>query len=160
MAAAASSSPGCGHSGSRRAIVPSRTGENRNGFLALEELESIRIGRDNISPWSIPKEALLHEPAEDQVFQSMKGAGHERRIHANRELRPEEQRALRELQDEARERDLAFLPSVSVQATRWLVHAQGCQSKVLEGMLRTNAWRLEYFGKGPIKDSQATRSRR
>lgn len=164
MAAAEPSSPGRTRSGSRRAIVPSRTSESRNGFLALEELEPIRVSRDNVPPWSIPKEALLHEPAEDQVFQSVEGAKHERRIHANIELRPEEQKNLRKVQDEARERDLAFLPSVSVQATRWLVHADNkrgtgewtprATDEVLKGMQRTNDWRVEYFGKGPIKDTQ------
>mmetsp|Transcript_39253 Transcript_39253/g.108150 ORF Transcript_39253/g.108150 Transcript_39253/m.108150 type:complete len:494 (-) Transcript_39253:242-1723(-) len=123
-----------------------------NGFYSLPEPEAITVSEENIARLSLPQQALTYEPPEDLVVYKFKNGDKERKIHCHTELTEVELKQLSDMQREAIRQNLAFFPSVSVMATRYLSRARGDVKKALQLMTSTQEWRTKYFGSGPISD--------
>lgn len=124
------------------------------GFRTVPDLETIVLSADNISPFSLPQEALSFEPDESVVISHFANGDEERKIHCNIELRKDEQDKLNELRELATKKEVVVSPAITVQATRYIsaTRAEGIEV-ALESMKLTHQWRQAYFAKGPIADS-------
>jgi len=124
-----------------------------NGFATLPEADAIQIDSLGEACFLLPEEALTFKPRPSDIISTFKNGDQERKIHHNVELHEAERRPLQELQKLARTRGISFSPSVARAATRYLSHAKGDPHRALKLMQATQAWRLEYFGNGPITDA-------
>jgi len=126
-----------------------------NGFLALPELEVIRIDdATNIAPFSLPQEALTFMPDADVIAQTFSNGESERMIHCNIELNDQEQSSLRRCREEATRRGLSFLPVVSIAASRYVMDSHGDIDAAIEQMQQVQNWYLDFFKDGPIVDTE------
>lgn len=125
-----------------------------NGFSAVSDLTPLSIAEDNVAPFSLPQEALTFQPDDLALISKFTGGDQERKIHCNIELRPEEFERLKALQDEAKRQDRTYYNSITVMATRYISYARGNEKKAVAMMDETQQWRTEYFGKGPLVDSE------
>lgn len=125
-----------------------------NGFSALPDLEFIKVSEEHAAAFSLPQEALDFEPDELTLISKFSGGDQERKIHCNMELRPDEIAQLKALQEEARRLDRSYYTSITVMATRYISYARGNPQKAIAMMDETQAWRTEYFGKGPLDSAQ------
>lgn len=124
-----------------------------NGFRSLPEPTSIEVDPQNIAPFTMPQEALTFFPDANAQVSRFRNGDKERKIHCNIELEPTEIEELQLLQREAEEAKAAFMPALSVAATRYLSHARGDHKKALKMMEATQEWRQSYFGEGPLRDT-------
>jgi len=122
----------------------------RNGFRTKPEIDVIRVSERNIPGFVLPLEALTYEPPKAQTFVTFPNGDSERMIHCNIALNAEEIRQLAELRARAERASLAFSPSVSVAATRFICDTRGDVPKALEKMRKSQAWREKFFSDGPI----------
>lgn len=104
------------------------------------------------SAFTMPLEAITYQPPEDQTLARFANGDSERMIHCNIELQPEEVKQLQELRSLAEQRNLAFSPSVSVAATRFISDARGDIPLALDKMILSQAWREAFFKDGPTTD--------
>jgi len=125
-----------------------------NGFTAVDDLQPLDIQEDNIAPFSLPQEALTFVPDDLALISQFAGGDQERKIHCNLELRPDEFEQVKALQEEAKRLGRAYYTSITVMATRYISYARGNAPKAIAMMDETQAWRTEYFGKGPLSDAQ------
>jgi len=129
------------------------SGAMANGFRTVPELDPVSVREENISPFSLPAEALTFSPPPDAVICTFKNGDKERKIYCNVEYQAQEMDLLKRLQKDAREQGVAFYPSVAAMATRYLSRARGDVKKALKLMQATQEWRRQYFKEGPISDA-------
>lgn len=125
-----------------------------NGFETIPEEPALQCSEKYIAPYTLPQEALIFVPTPEDAVCIFKNGDKERKIHNNIELDEDEKKALEMLQQEAKRQGQKFLPSITAMATRFLSRARGDPVKAVALMLATQAWRLEYFGAGPVRDDQ------
>eukprot|EP00443_Scrippsiella_acuminata_P015794 CAMPEP_0115189120 /NCGR_PEP_ID=MMETSP0270-20121206/11357_1 /TAXON_ID=71861 /ORGANISM="Scrippsiella trochoidea, Strain CCMP3099" /LENGTH=454 /DNA_ID=CAMNT_0002602313 /DNA_START=64 /DNA_END=1428 /DNA_ORIENTATION=- len=125
-----------------------------NGFRIMPEKPCLEVKDEkNIAPFSLPVEAFSFKPQGDAIITQFKNGDRERKIHCNIELEEQELDQLSKLQEAVRQQGLQFLPSIAAMATRYLSRARGDPTKAIKLMQATQEWRLSYFQKGPISDS-------
>lgn len=124
-----------------------------NGFSAVVDPAPISVAEHNIAPYSLPQEALTFRPDDEALISRFKNNDKERKIHCNLELTSEELQNLKNVQNEAAKLGRNYYVSITVMATRYISYARGDTAKAIKLMDETQAWRTEYFGKGPIRDS-------
>eukprot|EP00927_Polykrikos_kofoidii_P070504 TRINITY_DN6685_c0_g1_i1.p1 TRINITY_DN6685_c0_g1~~TRINITY_DN6685_c0_g1_i1.p1 ORF type:complete len:526 (+),score=59.60 TRINITY_DN6685_c0_g1_i1:125-1702(+) len=123
-----------------------------NGFFMRDEPASLSVAKENIAEFSLPQEALSYEPSEDLITHQFSNGDSERKIHCNTELTKVELGQLKQMQENARSKQLVFYPSVCVMASRFISRARGDVTKALALMSDTQAWRETFFQTGPIAD--------
>ena len=121
-----------------------------NGFDTLPEPVSIEVQDCNVAPFSLPQECLNYVPDPNAVVLKFQNGESERMISCNTELSKDELSMLRKCQEEAARQKLAFLPSISIAAVRYLGDI-GDVEEALKKMQENQAWRLSYFQK-PLQD--------
>jgi|Transcript_102660 hypothetical protein len=124
-----------------------------NGFNAVADPPPISVAEENIAPYSFPGEAFNFSPEDAALFSRFKNNDKERKIHCNIELTAEELQNLKNVQNEAAKLGRNYYVSITVMATRYISYARGDTAKAIKLMDETQAWRTQYFGNGPIKDS-------
>eukprot|EP00927_Polykrikos_kofoidii_P060223 TRINITY_DN55269_c0_g1_i1.p1 TRINITY_DN55269_c0_g1~~TRINITY_DN55269_c0_g1_i1.p1 ORF type:complete len:492 (+),score=54.64 TRINITY_DN55269_c0_g1_i1:150-1625(+) len=125
----------------------------RNGFFVRDEPPSLVVAQENVAVYSWPEEMLRFTPSAELITHKFPNGDCERKIHCNTELSVVEMEQLKVLQDEARQANMVFYPSVSVMATRFLSRGRGDAKRALTLMTETQAWREKYFSGGPIVDA-------
>lgn len=125
-----------------------------NGFHFVEEIPALEVADANISPYSLASECLSWDPPRDTVITPFKNGDSERKIHCNIELEDKELEDLKALQKEAKAQGKAFVPSITVMATRYLSRARADPKKALKLMQATQEWRETFFKNGPVADTQ------
>mmetsp|Transcript_17618 Transcript_17618/g.41380 ORF Transcript_17618/g.41380 Transcript_17618/m.41380 type:complete len:459 (+) Transcript_17618:71-1447(+) len=124
------------------------------GFPCCPEPESLRIQADRIAPFTLPVEALSFNPTAEMVVYQFRNGDKERKIHCNVKLTDQEHEQLRLLREEVRRKAVTFMPSIAVMATRFISRARGDIHKALKLMEATNTWRHNFFGNGPVMDTE------
>lgn len=124
-----------------------------NGFSAIVDPPPLDVADANIAPFSFPQELFTFKPEDAALISRFKNNDKERKIHCNIELTAEELQNLKNVQNEAAKLGRSYYVSITVMATRYISYARGDVTKAIKLMDETQAWRTEYFGKGPIKDS-------
>jgi hypothetical protein len=131
-----------------------RDGMMLNGFTTIKEGPALSCRESNVAQFTLPQEALVFQPQSEDTVCLFKNGDKERKIHNNIKLDEKEQADLLALQQEAKEQNCAFLPSITAMATRFLSRARGDPKKAVTLMQATQDWRLEYFKAGPVADEQ------
>lgn len=121
-----------------------------DGFDTLPEPVSIEVQDCNVAPFSLPQECLNYVPDPNAVVLKFQNGESERMISCNTELSKDELSMLRKCQEEAARQKLAFLPSISIAAVRYLGDI-GDVEEAVKKMHENQAWRLSYFQK-PLQD--------
>eukprot|EP00434_Breviolum_minutum_P001505 symbB.v1.2.001328.t1/scaffold57.1/size370615/37 len=121
-----------------------------DGFDTLPEPVSIEVEDCNVAPFSLPQECLNYVPDPNAVVLKFQNGESERMISCNTELSKDELSMLRKCQEEAARQKLAFLPSISIAAVRYLGDI-GDVEEAVKKMQENQAWRLSYFQK-PLQD--------
>lgn len=124
-----------------------------NGFSAVADPPPLQIAEDNVARFSLPQEALNFEPDDLALISKFAGGDQERKIHCNMELRPDELERFNALQAEAKRLGRTYFASITVMATRYISYARGKTDKAIAMMDETQAWRTDYFGKGPLTET-------
>ena len=119
-------------------------------FEMLPEPTTIEVQEGNFAPFSLPQECLSYVPKPEEVVLSFQNGESERMISCNIELSKDELSMLQKCREEAARQGLAFLPSVTVAAVRYLNDVGDLQG-ALQKMQENQAWRLKYFQK-PLHD--------
>lgn len=116
----------------------------KNGFVVRSpDPDLIEVREDYVAAFSLPEEALAFEPQEDVIW-SRFGGSVERTIHCNVKLSEEERLNLEKLQLAAKAQNSDFLPSVSINATRYLSNTHGNIEEALALMDEAQRWRTRY----------------
>lgn len=126
-----------------------------NGFRTRPSVDLIRVDERNIHPFALPLEALTYEPPAEQAFAIFPNGDSERMVHCSTALGEQELVQLSELRALADRDGLAFSPSISVAATRFIGDARGDLPLALEKMCKSQAWRENFLASigGPITDA-------
>eukprot|EP00931_Biecheleriopsis_adriatica_P061191 TRINITY_DN3678_c0_g1_i1.p1 TRINITY_DN3678_c0_g1~~TRINITY_DN3678_c0_g1_i1.p1 ORF type:complete len:484 (+),score=123.15 TRINITY_DN3678_c0_g1_i1:208-1659(+) len=132
----------------------SKKGPIMDGFRTIAEPAYISVKDENISPLTLPFEALTFQPTDDMIISHFKNGDKERKIYCNIETSEEEKENMRRLQEEAKAQGLEYFPSIVIMAGRFLSRARGDPHKALKLMQATQEWKAEYFKDGPVVDSQ------
>ena len=119
-------------------------------FAMLPEPTTIEVQEGNFAPFSLPQECLSYVPKPEAVVLSFDNGESERMISCNIELSKDELSMLQKCREEAARQGLAFLPSITVAAVRYLNDVGDVQG-ALQRMQENQAWRLNYFQK-PLHD--------
>lgn len=138
----------------RSYTMPARVmqGQMYNGFKSFNEAPAFACKEENISPFTLPQEALSYEPHPDAVITAWANGDSERKIHCNLPLQQPELERLAMLRGEARAEGVEFSPTVIAMATRFLSRARMDPKKALKLMKATQDWRNDYFKDGPVTD--------
>lgn len=137
---------------SSRKVSLSGTRRTENGFAVMRELLTLVVQDSYIAPFSLPEEALSFEAKDSDIMARFRNGDAERMIFCNTPLTDQEQRWLATCRREAERLQLVLLPSLTVAAGRFLGDVHGDHHVALKRMLEAQAWRLEYFRNGPIRD--------
>lgn len=122
-----------------------------NGFKTIAEIPSLECDPVKwCAPWTLPPEALIHEPSPEATVTKFKNGDSERKIHNNTQLSASEIERLQGMRNEAKTMGVDFYPSVTSMATRFLSRARMDSRKAVKLMKDTQDWRKEYFAAGPI----------
>jgi len=116
-----------------------------NGFDTVVDVETFELSEKYVAPFSLPQEVLSFEPDAGTIVHTFKNGDRERKLHLNTELREDEKELLRQLREKARDQGVAFMPSLTVAATRYISQARGDVDKALTLMKKTHEWRMQYF---------------
>eukprot|EP00927_Polykrikos_kofoidii_P028173 TRINITY_DN24639_c0_g1_i1.p1 TRINITY_DN24639_c0_g1~~TRINITY_DN24639_c0_g1_i1.p1 ORF type:complete len:526 (+),score=74.31 TRINITY_DN24639_c0_g1_i1:397-1974(+) len=128
------------------------TGKVVNGLFTLLEPEAIAVKPENLAAFTLPAEALFFDPPTEAIVSVFKNGDRERKIYNNIETDETEQRNVRQLQEDARKQNLAYMPSITSMCGRYLSRARGDTTQALKLMVATQEWRTEFFGGGPLAD--------
>mmetsp|Transcript_69678 Transcript_69678/g.130021 ORF Transcript_69678/g.130021 Transcript_69678/m.130021 type:complete len:517 (-) Transcript_69678:37-1587(-) len=124
-----------------------------NGFQTLPEAAYVSVQAENVAPFSLPQEALTYTPLKEDAVVRYSGGDKERMVTCNTPLEADELRDLALLQQEAAHRQVSFLPSLTIAATRFTGDARGDIDLALKNMQASQEWKLDYFKDGPITDA-------
>lgn len=130
------------------------SGPMMDGFRTRLEPDCLSVKDEHVSPFTMPIEAFTFVPTQEMVISHFKNGDKERKIYCNMELEKDEQENLKKLQEEALKSEIEFLPSIVIMAGRFLSRARGDPQKAISLMQATQEWRLEYFGAGPVADTE------
>lgn len=119
-------------------------------FETLPEPTTIEVQEGNFAAFSLPQECLSYVPKPSEVVLNFQNGESERMISCNIELSKDELSMLQKCREEAARQGLAFLPSITVAAVRYLNDVGDLQG-ALQKMQENQAWRLNYFQK-PLHD--------
>lgn len=126
------------------ALSPMDDGSTANGFLSIDEPETLNLNESDISEFSMPQEVLALEKA-PLVVQYFSNGDKERKIYCNVEYDAEEQKLLEALSTACNEKKLSFYPSTSSNSLRCVSHTKGNVDKALNMMEFTQRWRIAFF---------------
>jgi len=116
-----------------------------NGFLVGPE-ESIRLDSSSVAPFSMPPEvSMLDMPAasDSKILKR-------RRLLGTVVLTSSESESFRSLQEMAKQQRVRLSRVMALAAPRYLERAGGNAKQALKQMVATQAWRDDYFRRGPL----------
>jgi len=129
-------------------------GSYYNGFKTIDEPPAISCTEEFMALYSLPAEALTYEPCAGDIITCFRNGDRERKVHNNTILTSVELDQLAAMKVEAKAQGLAFYPSVTSMATRFLSLARNDPNKAIKYMQETQRWREQYFQDGPVTDAQ------